>query len=180
MFEKKESTQTESKTQILRHLVSFILPVTVLIIVPVSIEDDFHLTGIWSIVPGSIFICTGVLVIIYTIRMFINIGKGTLAPWDPTRNIVTVGLYGYVRNPMILGVFTVLIGESIFFTSLNIAVWSIVFFIINTVYFIFSEEPGLEKRFGKEYLEYKKNVPRWIPRIKPWHHEEINRDKNFN
>jgi protein-S-isoprenylcysteine O-methyltransferase Ste14 len=42
------------------------------------------------------------------------------------------------------------------------------FFAINHVYFILSEEPGLEKRFGQEYLEYKKNVPRWIPRLKPW------------
>ena len=163
--------------KILRHLVSFILPVTVLIIVPVSIEDDFHLTGHWSIIPGITFICMGLLVIIETIRMFIRIGKGTLAPWDPTRNIVTVSLYGYVRNPMILGAFTVLIGESILFTSLSIAVWTIVFFIVNTVYFIFSEEPGLEKRFGKEYNEYKKNVPRWIPRIKPWHPDEISRNK---
>ena len=33
---------------------------------------------------------------------------------------------------------------------------------------ITSEEPGLEKRFGAEYVEYKRNVPRWIPRLKPW------------
>jgi protein-S-isoprenylcysteine O-methyltransferase Ste14 len=46
--------------------------------------------------------------------------------------------------------------------------WAILVFIINTVYFIFSEEPGLQKRFGEEYVEYKKNVPRWIPRLKPW------------
>lgn len=155
--------------KILRHLLSFILPITVLIIVPVSIENDFHITGLWSIIPGISFISVGMLVIIKTILMFIKIGKGTLAPWDPTRNIVTVGLYGYVRNPMILGVFTVLIGESLLFASLSIAAWSIIFFIVNTVYFIFSEEPGLEKRFGKEYSEYKQNVPRWIPRIKPWH-----------
>ncbi len=159
--------------KIVRHLVSFILPVTVLIIIPWFIEDDYHLEGLRSIIPGIIFICVGILVIIKTIQVFIMIGKGTLAPWDPTRNIVTVSLYGYVRNPMILGVFIVLIGESITFTSLSIAVWTIAFFIINTVYFIVSEEPGLEKRFGKEYIEYKNNVPRWIPRLKPWIPDEI-------
>lgn len=152
----------------LRHLFSFILPLTVLVIVPVFIEDDFHLSGLWSAITGIIIMSTGMVVIIKTIHMFIRIGRGTLAPWDPTRNLITGSLYGYVRNPMILGVLTVLIGESILFTSLSIAVWSILFFIINTVYFIFSEEPGLEKKFGKEYYEYKKNVPRWIPRLKPW------------
>lgn len=154
--------------KLLRHLFSFILPVAVLIIVPLCIEEDFDLKGIWSGVVGIGFICIGILIFIQTVWMFIRIGKGTLAPWDPTRKMVTGSLYGYVRNPMILGVFTVLIGESILFMSFSIAVWTFLFFIINTVYFIFSEEPGLEKRFGTEYEEYKQNVPRWIPRIKPW------------
>jgi len=70
---------------------------------------------------------------------------------------------------MILGVLFVLCGESILFTSSSIGIWAVLFFIINTVYFIFSEEPGLEKRFGMEYVEYKMHVPRWIPRIKPWY-----------
>lgn len=69
---------------------------------------------------------------------------------------------------MILGVNTVLIGEAIAFSSLNILIWAACFFIMNTIYFIFSEEPGLKKRFGKEYEEYKRNVPRWIPRRHPY------------
>ncbi len=163
--------------KMLRHLFSFILPLTVLVIVPIFIEDDFHLSGLWSAITGIIIMCAGMLIIIKTIHMFIRIGRGTLAPWDPTRNLITGSLYGYVRNPMILGVLTVLIGESILFTSLSIAVWSILFFIINTVYFIFSEEPGLEKKFGKEYYEYKKNVPLWVPRIKPWRPEDTPSNK---
>jgi len=65
-----------------------------------------------------------------------------------------------------------LLGESLLFHSKNIFTWFVLFFIINYVYFILSEEPGLEKRFGAEYLEYKRNVPRWIPRLKPWKPEE--------
>ncbi len=75
---------------------------------------------------------------------------------------------GYVRNPMILGVLIVLIGEAILFTSLSIGIWALAFLVINTGYFIFSEEPGLERKFGKEYVEYKANVPRWIPKTKAW------------
>jgi protein-S-isoprenylcysteine O-methyltransferase Ste14 len=153
---------------ILRHLISFILPVTVLVVVPYLIERDLHLTWFWTTIPGTVLICFGLLIIILTIRMFIRIGNGTLAPWDPTRKLITGSLYGYVRNPMILGVFITLLGEATLFASLNIGLWALAFFVINTVYFILSEEPGLEKRFGKEYIEYKTNVPRWIPRMKPW------------
>ncbi len=77
-------------------------------------------------------------------------------------------MYAYVRNPMILGVIIVLLGESLVISSWSIFAWAILVFLINTVYFIFSEEPGLQKRFGEEYREYKRNVPRWIPRSKPW------------
>jgi protein-S-isoprenylcysteine O-methyltransferase Ste14 len=153
---------------VLRHIASFILPITVLLIVPYAIESDFRLRGLTTTIPGLLIIGLGIHLMILTIRMFIRIGKGTLAPWDPTRNLITGSLYGYVRNPMILGVFTVLLGEAVLFTSLHIGLWALAFFVINTVYFISSEEPGLEKRFGQEYLEYKSNVPRWVPRVRPW------------
>jgi protein-S-isoprenylcysteine O-methyltransferase Ste14 len=105
---------------------------------------------------------------IITISIFIRIGKGTLAPWSPTKKLVITGIYRYVRNPMIIGVLIVLIGESISILSLKILIWALIFFIINNIYFLFYEEPDLEKRFGNDYKEYKKNVPRWIPRFKPY------------
>jgi len=61
-----------------------------------------------------------------------------------------------------------LLGESIVFGSLGILICFLLFFIINHIYFIYSEEPGLAKRFGDEYMTYKRNVPRWIPRLRPW------------
>jgi protein-S-isoprenylcysteine O-methyltransferase Ste14 len=69
---------------------------------------------------------------------------------------------------MISGVLMTLLGESVVFGSIGIFIWFLLFFIINHIYFIYSEEPGLERRFGQEYLEYKKNVPRWVPRLRPW------------
>ena len=36
------------------------------------------------------------------------------------------------------------------------------------VYIPLAEEPGLARRFGYEYLAYQRNVPRWIPRVRPW------------
>lgn len=158
--------------KIIRHMVSFLLPIFALIVVPLLIEKDYSLLWLWTNIIGGLLIGLGLTVLFFTIRMFIRIGNGTLAPWDPTRNLVTSSLYGHVRNPMILGVLIVLCGESILFTSSSIEIWAALFLIINTVYFIFSEEPGLKKRFGMEYVEYKKHVPRWIPTIKPWYPEK--------
>ena len=70
-----------------------------------------------------------------------------------------------MRNPMISGVIAVLAGEPLFFGSLAIGILAVIFFLINHVYFTYSEEPGLEKRFGESCQEYKKRVPRWIPRL---------------
>ena len=78
------------------------------------------------------------------------------------------GIYRHVRNPMISGVFSVLLGEALLAASLPLFCWFILFVIGNAVYIPLGEEPGLVKRFGDEYLAYKKNVPRWIPRVRGW------------
>jgi protein-S-isoprenylcysteine O-methyltransferase Ste14 len=102
------------------------------------------------------------------VYLFWAFGKGTLAPWTPTQKLIIRGPYKYCRNPMISGVLFVLLGEAIVLNSVNILIIAGLFFIINTIYFILFEEPDLNERFGKEYEEYKKNVPRWIPKFKPY------------
>jgi protein-S-isoprenylcysteine O-methyltransferase Ste14 len=158
----------QSVKNILKQLFSLILPVTVLIIVPALIEQKWVAAAGAQLIAGLLIVLLGLFVMAQTIFTFIRIGKGTLAPWSPTHKLVVGGMYAYVRNPMILGVITVLIGESIVISSRPILLWAALVFIINTAYFMFSEEPGLEKRFGDEYRKYKKNVPRWIPRMRPW------------
>jgi protein-S-isoprenylcysteine O-methyltransferase Ste14 len=153
---------------IVKQLVSLILPFTVLIIVPALIERKWVAAPAAQLIAGVLIALLGLFVMAQTIVTFIRIGKGTLAPWSPTHKLVVGGMYAYVRNPMILGVITVLIGESVVISSRPILLWAALVFIINTVYFMFSEEPALQKRFGEEYREYKKNVPRWIPRMRPW------------
>ncbi len=69
---------------------------------------------------------------------------------------------------MILSLIVVLSGEAILLASGWIAVLAFFNWIVNSIYFRLSEEPGLERRFGEEYREYKSHVPRWIPRLKPW------------
>lgn len=161
---------------ILRHLSSFIAPVVMGILLPYWIISAGHRQAaepwITRSVPlailGAVITAAGLVLAVLTIRLFILIGRGTIMPWDPTRRLVIAGLYQHVRNPMILSLLIVQIGEGILFASTGMAILAALFFLVNTVYFIYSEEPGLEKRFGAEYVEYKKNVPRWIPRFKPW------------
>jgi protein-S-isoprenylcysteine O-methyltransferase Ste14 len=159
----------------LRQASSFIMPIILCIIVPYFlIEHRDARTGLpvlpspGTAVLGGIIGLVGTVFAVLSFRLIIKIGNGTIMPWDPSKKLVVVGLYRYVRNPMILSLLVVLLGEAVAFESIGIYILAAVFFIINTLYFRFSEEPGLEKRFGEEYLEYKRNVPRWMPRVAPW------------
>jgi protein-S-isoprenylcysteine O-methyltransferase Ste14 len=154
--------------KVISNLVSFILPVTVLILVPYWLTGFTQVNYPILIFPGAFILFVGLSMIIVTISTFIRRGKGTLAPWSPTKNLVISGLHAYVRNPMILGVLISLGGEALILASSKILLWLIIFFIINHFYFILIEEPSLLKRFGKAYADYKKHVKRWIPRIHPY------------
>lgn len=147
-----------------------ILPFTVTCIVPYFIVSK-SVWGPESIglkIIGIVIGVTGLILFFYTVFLFKTIGKGTLAPWSEKQKLVVEGPYRYCRNPMISGVLFILIGEALFFHSRSIFVWAILFFIINTTYFLISEEPALRKRFGKDYEQYKQHVPRWIPRLRPY------------
>lgn len=150
---------------IFRQLASLILPITALILVPLWVEPHWHAAAAGQLAGGLVLMLGGLVVMMLTIASFIRIGKGTLAPWSPTSRLVIVGMYAYVRNPMILAVLSVLLGEALAFGSWRILAWALAFFAINTLYFYFVEEPGLEKRFGEEYRRYKQHVPRWMPRF---------------
>ena len=117
---------------------------------------------------GLLLIGAGLWLLVKTVGLFASVGKGTLAPWDPPKKLVIEGPYRYVRNPMITGVVTILLGEAVFVGSLAIAELAVIFFVINYVYFLISEEPGLVRRFGEDYKTYMTHVPRWLPRTTPW------------
>ncbi len=161
---------------LIRALFSLILPVTITVIIPVLVILGFnnHLLAFDSALSGAMLavgtflIVLGLGFVIYTNQAFFRVGKGTLAPWDPPKKLVVIGAYRYVRNPMISGVLMIVLGETLIFASIELFILFILFFIVNHLYFVYSEEPGLVKWFGDDYILYKKNVPRWMPRLKPW------------
>jgi protein-S-isoprenylcysteine O-methyltransferase Ste14 len=117
---------------------------------------------------GGAFLGSGFVLAVSTIRLFLAVGEGTIAPWDPPQRLVVRGIYRHVRNPMITGLCLVLLGEALLAASLPLLGLFVLGVIINVIYIPLSEEPGLARRFGDDYLAYKRNVPRWIPRLKPW------------
>lgn len=113
---------------------------------------------------GAILLVGGFMVFAWCVSLFARVGRGTLAPWDPTQRLVAIGPYQYVRNPMITGVAAMLAGQALVTGSRVLALWLMIFVAFNFAYFVFVEEPGLARRFGASYLDYKARVPRWIPR----------------
>ena len=163
---------------LLRHLLSILLlPFTVTVILPLwLIRNDVSRNSapqpltvrLLALGVGVTALVIGLTLFISTLLHFVRTGRGTLAPWDPPRVLVVQGVYRYVRNPMISGVLFILLAESLITGSLRVLIWFALFLTINLVYLPLLEEPGLAARFGERYLLYKKNVPRWIPRVKPW------------
>ena len=159
-----------------RYLFSLILPITFVVLIPsiFILKFNNHILSPNLVISevmlsvGIFLILLGLGFVIYTNKSFFKVGEGTLAPWDPPKKLVLDGLYRYVRNPMIIGLSMIILGESLIFSSIELFGFFLFVVIFNHIYFVYSEEPGLIKRFGKDYIEYKKNVPRWIPRITPW------------
>jgi protein-S-isoprenylcysteine O-methyltransferase Ste14 len=164
---------------ILRHILAILLlPFIVVVILPYWLLAAFAASDsrwpdhalIVGVARSASVVCLigGLFLFSWCVGLFARIGQGTLAPWDPTRSLVAAGPYRYVRNPMISGVALLLIGQALFWGSWVVGIWAAVFIVINHIYFVLSEEPGLEARFGAPYRLYKANVPRWIPRLSPW------------
>ena len=162
---------------LLRHLLSIaLLPFVVVVLVPRALlaRDALKAAAppaallVSGRIAGGLVCAAGFALFVWCVLLFARVGRGTLAPWDPTRRLVVVGPYRHVRNPMITAVGTMLAGETLFFHSARIGAWLLLFMAINHAFFLLIEEPGLVKRFGEEYERYRAAVPRWLPRRAGW------------
>ena len=118
---------------------------------------------------GIVVVAVGLAILLVCVRDFYVAGKGTLAPWDPPKHLVIVGLYRYARNPMYLGVLMLVAGWSLttgsFWLTGYWAALGIAFHLRVLLY----EEPWLSKQFGAQWETYAASVSRWLPRLTPWH-----------
>ena len=144
-----------------RALLSFLLlPGVVAFLAPALLVPRIT-TRTVHVVGGVPFIL-GVIVLLWCVRDFYVAGRGTLAPWDPPRHLVRVGLYRYSRNPMYVGVLLILVGWTAGFRTQGLAIYTIVVAILFHLRVLLHEEPWLARAFPGEWPGYKSRVPRWV------------------
>ena len=104
---------------------------------------------------------------VFTLNMFVYFalaGRGTPAPFDPPKELVTRGLFRYVRNPGYIGGVLIIVGEGVLLESAVVFVFAAFMGVMFHLYVIYHEEPTLKRTFGESHEKYLKTVPRWIPR----------------
>jgi protein-S-isoprenylcysteine O-methyltransferase Ste14 len=122
--------------------------------------------GISAPRAGMTLVAIGGLLAGWCALLFARIGRGSPNPFvAKTQRMVTSGPYAVIRNPMMYGVGLVLIGLALWVGSLMLWV-GFVFFVVFVSRFVPGyEEPDMKRRFGEEYREYCRRVPRWFPRV---------------
>ena len=121
-------------------------------------------------IPTNLFLSVPLLVIGVTLCLWTVYGflkaRGSPVPLNPPQRLVATGLYSRVRNPMVLGWFIMLFGVGILLNSISlIFIFTPLFLLLNILYLKTVEEKEMEKKFGQEYLKYRKSVPMFIPRF---------------
>lgn len=119
-------------------------------------------------IVGLVPIVLGVAICFWCSHSFVFFGKGTPIPLTPTKELVVTGLYRFVRNPIHIGAFLILIGEALLFQSKGLFIYFLVMFWVINLQVLAVEEPYLENKFGETYKRYRKSVRRWIPRLTPY------------
>lgn len=144
-----------------------LFPGTVTVYIPYRLltTANFPSTGVWSFGQflGAVFALVGTGILLNCVWTFAHYGRGTLAPFDETQKLVLVGLYRYVRNPMYVGVITILLGESMIFWSGRLLIYTGIMFTLFNVVVIGYEENRLRIKYGDEYRQYCAAVGRWLP-----------------
>ncbi len=148
-----------------RALISFlVLPGTFAGLIPAWVVSTDRGRGhglIFGVVPFAI----GVVMLLWCVRDFYVSGRGTLAPWDPPKRLVIVGLYRFTRNPMYAGILLLLTGWSLFAASSLLAGYAVMLAIAFHLRVLLYEEPRLKMQFSEEWAAYAATVPRWLPRL---------------
>ena len=162
------------------------LPIPVMILIPAALIFLFQESR-WthSFAPistlafwfGMVVGVLGITLAVWSVLTFIRYGDGSPAPWAPSKRFVARGPYCFVRNPMILAVFLLLLTEATLLRSFPLLAWFALFVFVNCLYIPFIEEKNLEQRFGATYLKYKECVSRCIPRATAWHAETEKKEK---
>jgi protein-S-isoprenylcysteine O-methyltransferase Ste14 len=112
---------------------------------------------------GLVLLLAGGALVVETTARFALQGRGTPAPWAPPERFVERGSYRFVRSPMYLGVILLILGQALLLGREILFAWAVVAWLIFEVSLVTWEEPGLSRRFGESYDDYRRRVRRWLP-----------------
>ncbi|WP_030673076.1 methyltransferase family protein [Streptomyces sp. NRRL B-1347] len=119
-------------------------------------------------VLGGVALAAGAVVLVHTFVRFVTEGLGTPAPVAPTEHLVVGGLYRHVRNPMYVAVVTAIAGQGLLLARPVLLVYAVVAGAVMAAFARWYEEPALLRAHGAEYERYRRAVPGWLPRPRPW------------
>ena len=119
-------------------------------------------------VLGALLLVAGVIVLLDAFVRFVVEGIGTPAPVAPTQRLVVGGLYRHVRNPMYLAVGATIVGQALLLGRPILLLYAAAFAVVVLAFVRGYEEPTLARQFGAEYEDYRRAVPGWWPRLRPW------------
>ncbi|MCW2995864.1 MAG: isoprenylcysteine carboxylmethyltransferase family protein [Conexibacter sp.] len=117
---------------------------------------------------GALLIAAGAAVLLDVFARFVADGAGTPSPAAPTRRLLVRGAFRHLRHPMYVATATVIAGEALAFAQPILLLAAAVYLTAMAVLVGAVEEPRLARRYGAEYDAYRRAVPGWIPRVRPW------------
>jgi protein-S-isoprenylcysteine O-methyltransferase Ste14 len=124
--------------------------------------------GVPAMLLGGLMIAAGVAVIVDAFVRFALEGRGTPVPMAPPKELVVGGVYRHVRNPMYLALGSLVAGQALLLGRPVLWAYLGVLTLVSVAFVHIYEEPHLTAVFGRRYAEYRRNVPGWLPRMRPW------------
>ncbi|MGH8020811.1 MAG: methyltransferase family protein [Opitutaceae bacterium] len=149
---------------LIRAIVAFLaLPTMVAGVVPALLVHGSPVVPRMA-AAGAVVMSPGIAFLLWCVRDFFASGRGTLAPWDPPKHLVTVGLYRFVRNPMYAAILLIVGGWGLLFLSKPLAIYLTALALLFHIRVRLFEEPWLRRHFGREWEVYSRVTGRWVPR----------------
>ncbi len=143
-----------------------LLPGSVIVLIP-------YLLCSWRLAEAAALRWAGACLLLLALPIFVDSlvrfvreGRGTPAPVAEAQRLVVSGPFRYVRNPGYVGVLGLIVGQSLLFASAAVLAHAAIMALAFHLFVVLYEEPHLRRKFGTEYEEYQRRVPRWLPRLR--------------
>jgi protein-S-isoprenylcysteine O-methyltransferase Ste14 len=148
-------------------LFTALVPGTVAVYVPLRLAQGASPVAGPTLVLALLVLALGGAIYAWCVWDFASFGRGTPAPIDAPKRLVVRGLYRCIRNPMYVGVLTVILGWAVLFQAAQVFLYAIGVGVCFHLFVVIYEERRLARQFGAEYREYCASVGRWLPHFHP-------------